>query len=411
HECFNLRLLIQGQYLDEESGLHYNRYRYYSPKQQRFINQDPIGLVGGINHYQYAPNPVNWVDPMGLMCEEGEKSLKEALAVNVATGCISPKLSDKLYLAAQEGNLTPKEIKQGLAALAVAKVAPFQPIVNQTTTNVVRIATQTAANDALYVAERSLLATVAPWLAKAVGTVSLLAYSPSTGGVLEELTAPDGTTYSKYSDEVYYKAVGVDGDEWSTSDVQEDIAYRTWLANGGDGSISEWRGLGKPQDLDGRNSGVRLIDIGNLSAKDIPTYKSGEFNAWFDSLSPEELDLLYKKDKKIRRKIENGLRGDGGMHEHLMVSKAPHWKKWGVTVEQVHNDYSVPTEKLKWTIPGSSTQGGHRILDSETKEVSAPGSTTFHKQLGEAIDQSSSLEQFDEKLNGLKDTWKIIVEK
>lgn len=51
------------------------------------------------------------------------------------------------------------------------------------------------------------------------------------------------------------------------------------------------------------------------------------------------------------------------------------------------------------------------VLDSETKEVSAPGSTTFHKQLGEAIDQSSSLEQFDEKLNGLKDTWKIIVEK
>ena len=62
---------FQGQYFDEESGLHYNRYRYYSPKQQRFINQDPIGLVGGINHYQYAPNPVNWVDPFGLSCKEG----------------------------------------------------------------------------------------------------------------------------------------------------------------------------------------------------------------------------------------------------------------------------------------------------------------------------------------------------
>ncbi|MFP3454389.1 RHS repeat-associated core domain-containing protein, partial [Bacillus sp. SIMBA_154] len=44
----------------------------YSPKQQRFINQDPIGLVGGINHYQYAPNPVNWVDPFGLSCKEGD---------------------------------------------------------------------------------------------------------------------------------------------------------------------------------------------------------------------------------------------------------------------------------------------------------------------------------------------------
>ncbi|XQF94477.1 RHS repeat-associated core domain-containing protein (plasmid) [Pseudoalteromonas espejiana] len=61
--------VFQGQYLDE-GGLHYNRYRYYSPKQQRFINQDPIGLVGGINHYQYAPNPVNWVDPLELSCKE-----------------------------------------------------------------------------------------------------------------------------------------------------------------------------------------------------------------------------------------------------------------------------------------------------------------------------------------------------
>ena len=67
---FTQPIRFQGQYLDEESGLHYNRYRYYSPKQQRFINQDPIGLVGGINHYQYAPNPVNWVDPFGLACKE-----------------------------------------------------------------------------------------------------------------------------------------------------------------------------------------------------------------------------------------------------------------------------------------------------------------------------------------------------
>lgn len=70
---FTQPIRFQGQYLDIESGLHYNRYRYYSPKQQRFINQDPIGLVGGINHYQYAPNPVNWVDPFGL-CKINDNS-------------------------------------------------------------------------------------------------------------------------------------------------------------------------------------------------------------------------------------------------------------------------------------------------------------------------------------------------
>ncbi|WP_346775770.1 RHS repeat-associated core domain-containing protein [Pseudoalteromonas sp. Z9A5] len=46
NNTFTQPIRFQGQYLDEESGLHYNRYRYYSPKQQRFINQDPIGLVG-----------------------------------------------------------------------------------------------------------------------------------------------------------------------------------------------------------------------------------------------------------------------------------------------------------------------------------------------------------------------------
>jgi RHS repeat-associated protein len=60
----NLR--FQGQYLDRESGLHYNTFRYYDPDIGRFISPDPIGLAGGINLYQYAPNPVGWSDPFGL---------------------------------------------------------------------------------------------------------------------------------------------------------------------------------------------------------------------------------------------------------------------------------------------------------------------------------------------------------
>jgi RHS repeat-associated protein len=61
---------FQGQYYDEETGLHYNRFRYYDPACGRFISQDPIGLLGGVNNYQYAPNPVSWVDPFGLSCKE-----------------------------------------------------------------------------------------------------------------------------------------------------------------------------------------------------------------------------------------------------------------------------------------------------------------------------------------------------
>ncbi|MCS6123647.1 RHS repeat-associated core domain-containing protein [Shewanella baltica] len=63
-------LRFQGQYYDEESGLHYNHFRYYDPQTGRFISQDPIGLLGGLNHYQYAPNHINWIDPLGLCAKE-----------------------------------------------------------------------------------------------------------------------------------------------------------------------------------------------------------------------------------------------------------------------------------------------------------------------------------------------------
>ncbi|MGP9597970.1 RHS repeat-associated core domain-containing protein, partial [Psychrobacter sp. AOP29-E1-4] len=57
---------FQGQYCDEETGLHYNRFRYYDPDMGMFTTSDPIGLMGGDNVFAYAPNPVNWVDPLGL---------------------------------------------------------------------------------------------------------------------------------------------------------------------------------------------------------------------------------------------------------------------------------------------------------------------------------------------------------
>ncbi|NDL69728.1 RHS repeat-associated core domain-containing protein [Vreelandella alkaliphila] len=57
---------FQGQWHDEESGLYYNRHRYYDPEQGRYISQDPIGLRGGTNLYGYVTNPTGMVDPLGL---------------------------------------------------------------------------------------------------------------------------------------------------------------------------------------------------------------------------------------------------------------------------------------------------------------------------------------------------------
>ncbi|EBA4497527.1 RHS repeat protein [Salmonella enterica] len=69
---------LPGQQYDEESGLYYNRHRYYNPGQGRYITQDPIGLKGGWNFYKYPLNPVNSTDPLGL----------DSFCVNDLTGSI-----------------------------------------------------------------------------------------------------------------------------------------------------------------------------------------------------------------------------------------------------------------------------------------------------------------------------------
>jgi len=56
-----------GQWCDPETGLHYNRFRYYDPDTGRFLSPDPLRHISGIGPYQYGPNPLNWVDPFGLM--------------------------------------------------------------------------------------------------------------------------------------------------------------------------------------------------------------------------------------------------------------------------------------------------------------------------------------------------------
>ncbi|MCP3063770.1 DUF6531 domain-containing protein [Myxococcus sp. K38C18041901] len=56
-----------GQYEDPETGLYYNRFRYYDPSTGRYLSQDLLGLKGGLDLYGYVPDPLIWLDPLGLL--------------------------------------------------------------------------------------------------------------------------------------------------------------------------------------------------------------------------------------------------------------------------------------------------------------------------------------------------------
>ncbi len=56
----------QGHYEDVETGLYYNRFRYYSPDEGICLNHDPIRLAAGERLYSYVHDTNIWVDPVGL---------------------------------------------------------------------------------------------------------------------------------------------------------------------------------------------------------------------------------------------------------------------------------------------------------------------------------------------------------
>lgn len=76
---------LPGQHLDKESGLHYNRHRYFDSGTGSYTNQDPIEFAGGFNFYTYPSNPVRYIDPLGLEATQkpcAERILEAAEKLN-----------------------------------------------------------------------------------------------------------------------------------------------------------------------------------------------------------------------------------------------------------------------------------------------------------------------------------------
>jgi RHS repeat-associated protein len=61
---------FQGQWHDQETNFHYNRFRYYDPQIGRYLSPDPARLRGGINQFIYPTNSRKYSDPYGLSSDE-----------------------------------------------------------------------------------------------------------------------------------------------------------------------------------------------------------------------------------------------------------------------------------------------------------------------------------------------------
>lgn len=129
-----------------------------------------------------------------------------------------------------------------------------------------------------------------------------------------------------------------------------------------------------------------LEGVGNpygLTLKDIPSVRNGEFNKFFNSLTSEELDTIWK-DPKLRQTIEDRLRQPGGLHEWHLVSRTPQFKNWDVTAEQIKDLRSLTTD-VKFINP-KGVHGGR-------------GSTTAHNELLKIIDSATDYDTFIRGLN------------
>ncbi|MGG3751118.1 hypothetical protein ABEV04_15440, partial [Heyndrickxia faecalis] len=126
-----------------------------------------------------------------------------------------------------------------------------------------------------------------------------------------------------------------------------------------------------------------IKDIAKMTVEDIPTAKSGKFNEFFNSLTSSELDELWK-DKRIRKKIERQLRAPGGLHEWHLVSRAPQFKFWNISAEEI-KELRTAISDVKFINPN----GIHGGL----------GSTKAHNELLEIIDTSNDYNTFVRRLN------------
>ncbi|WP_050483075.1 RHS repeat-associated core domain-containing protein [Pseudomonas sp. Ant30-3] len=107
-------LRFPGQYYDEESGLHYNRHRYYDPETAQYLSPDPLGLGGGVRPQGYVDNPNCWIDPSGLSDENIfiHYTNQSGFENIMKTGVLEPNTKGKVYIS--NVLMSPKDVMRDI---------------------------------------------------------------------------------------------------------------------------------------------------------------------------------------------------------------------------------------------------------------------------------------------------------
>jgi RHS repeat-associated protein len=128
---------------DPETGLYYNRARYYNPSTGRFLSEDPIGFLGGINFYRYVfNNPANLIDPTGYQAATGVGCVLGGPGgcavggvIDVADWLIPAAVAGMAYYSCKQHHCEPCVPPVGTIAYRIDTVPPSRPHWPQTGTH------------------------------------------------------------------------------------------------------------------------------------------------------------------------------------------------------------------------------------------------------------------------------------
>jgi RHS repeat-associated protein len=406
-----------GRVWDADSELYYYRARWYDPEVGRFISEDPIGFAAGdvnINNY-VGGSPTNYTDPSGLdkyrvFPQREPTSLARHLAIAIAKA--NPAMSaEEAFMCITQSRT---RIEKGRLALVVrVNEPPETPWWEGTKAFFSEAAFQignAVADEIPYVGQVKGGAELAAGhnvrgeklgrFDRAMAGLNMVPGGGLVGRVLKGGKVAIGGAMAS-GRAVIRRLSRVTAKNADKADEVVDVVR----ASSGGGRA---RAPSRSRSLFPVAPRVRSVDELLVNGA-VPSNRGGAFNRWFDNLTPDELDALWRSDRQIgsssiRELIEDRIRNPGGLHEWLMAGRANKFKRWGVGMDTIKELRTVITDRaLKLKRP--SDLPSHIAPAIPRGYHSGPLSGRFHYELRALIDASRNYSDFTLRMRRFAERW------